>query len=146
MAGVHRLTDTKIRGGLRAGRYGDGGGLYLEVARGGTKSWLFMWKVNGKRRALGLGGYPAVPLAGARTKAAKAKAEVADGRDPSTMQQQARSKPTFGQCVDDFMSVNSPSWRNLLFSPPESSVCNPSRKRLFCDRRGFWDFRDCIID
>lgn len=112
MARMHKLTDTKIRAGLKAGRYGDGGGLYLEVAPSGTKSWLFMWKVNGKRRAMGLGGYPAVPLASARIKAAKAKTDIADGRDPAATQSKVRGKPTFSQCVDEFLEANKPAWRN----------------------------------
>lgn len=112
MAGAHKLTDTRIRGDLKAGRYGDGGGLYLEVAPGGTKSWLFMWKVNSKRRAIGLGAYPAVPLASARAKVAKAKSDIAEGRDPAVAQRAAQSKLTFAQCVEDFLVANSPAWRN----------------------------------
>lgn len=111
MAVIHRLSDVKIRSKLKPGRYGDGGGLYLEVASAGTKSWLFMWKVNGKRRAIGLGGYPAVSLAKARSDAAKAKTEIAEGRDPSASTKK-RSMPTFSECVKQFLAVNKPAWRN----------------------------------
>ncbi|MDQ0319698.1 integrase [Pararhizobium capsulatum DSM 1112] len=112
MAGIHKLTDAKIRSGLKVGRHGDGGGLYLEAAPGGTKSWLFMWKVSGRRRAMGLGSYPTVTLASARAKAAKAKADVAEGRDPVASQRKAQGNPTFAQTVDDFLAANSPAWRN----------------------------------
>lgn len=111
MAAIHRLTDVKIRSKLKPGRYGDGGGLYLEVAAAGTKSWLFMWKVNGRRRAIGLGGYPAVSLAKARSDAAKAKTEIAEGRDPVAPTKK-HAMPTFAECVKQFLAVNNPAWRN----------------------------------
>ena len=55
-------------------RSGDGGGLYLQVAAGDTKSWLFRYTLRGKPREMGLGpvGEPpeGVPLAKARALAA----------------------------------------------------------------------------
>ncbi|MFC3162851.1 tyrosine-type recombinase/integrase [Ciceribacter thiooxidans] len=111
MVVIHRLTDARIRSKLKPGRYGDGGGLYLEVATAGTRSWLFMWKVNGRRRAIGLGGYPAVSLARARSIAAKAKSDIAEGRDPAVLAKRSMV-PTFAKCVEEFLAVNSPSWRN----------------------------------
>src|SRR5580698_9340122 len=44
-------------------RFGDGDGLYLQVAPGsavapgGTKSWLFRYTLRGKAREMGLGPY-----------------------------------------------------------------------------------------
>ena len=32
----------------------DGGGLYLRVSRTGTKSWVFRFQLDGKRRDMGL--------------------------------------------------------------------------------------------
>jgi hypothetical protein len=43
---VERLT--------KRGLYGDGGGLYLQVAKGGSKSWLFRFKSEGRSRWHGL--------------------------------------------------------------------------------------------
>lgn len=45
------------------GRYRDGVGLYLNIAPGGSKSWIQRITVEGKRRDLGIGGYPGVSLA-----------------------------------------------------------------------------------
>ena len=67
-------------------RFGDGGGLYLQVAAGNTKSWLFRYTLRGKAHEMGLGpvGEPpdGVPLAKARTLAAEAAARLRAGRDP----------------------------------------------------------------
>ena len=63
-----RLTDP--------GRYGDGGGLYLVVAPGGSRSWVLRVQQSGKRTDRGLGGYPAVTLATARRLAEDARVTV----------------------------------------------------------------------
>jgi integrase len=67
-------------------RIGDGGGLYLQVAPGNTKSWLFRYMLRGKAREMGLGAVgdapEGVPLAKARMLAAEARALLRDGKDP----------------------------------------------------------------
>ena len=78
------LTAEKVRGLRDKGRYGDGGGLYLYLAPGGTKSWVLRVREDGRRTDKGLGGYPAVSLTAAR-KAAEAYrvARPAAAADPS---------------------------------------------------------------
>lgn len=78
----------------KAGRYPDGGGLYLQVSPSGTKAWIFRYSMaglvtaSGKRaeRQMGLGPYgdrsPGVTLAEARKKAARATEQLRDGHDP----------------------------------------------------------------
>src|SRR3954469_6953202 len=76
-------------------RFGDGGGLYLQVAPGNTKSWLFRFTLNGRAREMGLGavGDPpgGVPLAEARKLAAEAKALLREGRDPIVEKQERKA-------------------------------------------------------
>jgi len=52
MKRINQLTAAFVKT-AKPGRHGDGAGLYLEVAKGGGKSWVFIWKRNGRRRALG---------------------------------------------------------------------------------------------
>lgn len=54
---LHKLSDTRIRGDLKPGRHSDGGGLYLNVRPAGSKSWIFMYVKDGRRKALGLGPF-----------------------------------------------------------------------------------------
>ena len=58
-----RLSAVRVQSVRERGYYGDGGGLYLRVAPGGAKGWIFRYGGRGLRRDMGLGGYPAIGLA-----------------------------------------------------------------------------------
>ena len=77
-----KLTVPQIKRLKDAGRYGDGEGLYLNIALAGSKSWVQRIRINGRRLDKGLGGFPTITLAEARRKAAHNKRLVADGIDP----------------------------------------------------------------
>lgn len=63
-------------------RVSDGGGLLLEVRPSGAKVWLCRLTVAGKRRDMGLGGYPTVSLKEARDAAQHARKVAKAGSDP----------------------------------------------------------------
>ena len=71
-------TALAIRKATKPGKCGDGQGLYLNVARGGSKSWIQRITIDGKRKEIGLGGFPAVSLAKARELSMGNRAAVAD--------------------------------------------------------------------
>ncbi len=77
------LTPRDVDKAETRGLYGDGDGLYLAVAKGGSKSWIYRYQMDGRRRDLGLGGYPAVTLAQARIRRDEARKLVRlEGIDP----------------------------------------------------------------
>src|ERR671913_352937 len=108
---LHTLSARTISTLTKPGRHSDGGGLYLNVTGTGARSWVFMWKVAGKRREIGLGSLRDVPLARARERAAEARHLLAAGQDPVA----GRSRPkgiTFGDAADALIESMSPGWRN----------------------------------
>lgn len=108
---LHTLSARTVATLTNAGRHSDGGGLYLNITATGARSWVFMWKVAGKRREMGLGSLRDVPLAKARERAAEARQKLAEGLDPIA----ARDKPkvmTFGEAADALIESMSSSWRN----------------------------------
>lgn len=111
---ANKLTDTAAKSAaLKPGRHSDGGGLYLNVSPAGSKSWLFMWTVAGKRREMGLGAYPAIGLAKARKLASECRDAIAEGRDPiAEKKAEAAAEPTFGECADQLIASMKGSWRN----------------------------------
>ncbi|MBC7520348.1 MAG: DUF4102 domain-containing protein, partial [Sandarakinorhabdus sp.] len=64
-----KLTDAAVRN-AKPGRLQDGEGLSLLVKPNGSKFWAVRVMKDGKRVAMGLGGYPKVTLAKAREDAA----------------------------------------------------------------------------
>ena len=106
-----RLTAVKAKSLNKPGRYGDGNGLYLNIAKGGTKSWVQRLTIDGTRRDMGLGGYPAVSLSQARERASKNKSAVANGINPIVVKRRA-AIPTFREAALKVHAINLPTWRN----------------------------------
>ncbi|AYK23080.1 tyrosine-type recombinase/integrase [Pseudomonas aeruginosa] len=99
------------------GTTGDGDGLYLQVARNGSPSWLYRFQLNGKRRNMGLGSCDLVTLAEAREKAAEARKLAAAGIDPieDRKEKEGAAKAasvTFDNCASDYIAAHRPGWKN----------------------------------
>jgi len=56
--------------------------LLLQITPNGGRTWLLRVAVGGKRREIGLGGFPDVTLAQARERAREAKDKIRSGVDP----------------------------------------------------------------
>ena len=54
---TNKLTAIGIDKLKARGRFGDGGGLWLNVSPSGGKSWVFRWTRKGHGREMGLGPY-----------------------------------------------------------------------------------------
>ena len=105
------LSATRVKALKDPGRYSDGGGLHLYISKAGRKSWVLRITVDGRRRDIGLGGYPSVSLARAREKAADNRAAIAEGRDP-VAEKHAPVMPTFREAAYAVHEANKPRWRN----------------------------------
>src|SRR2546430_16114572 len=76
---VKKLSARAVATIAKPGRHSDGDGLYLNVTRSGARSWLFMWKKDGKRREMGLGSAGRVGPPRARETARKRQGPGAAG-------------------------------------------------------------------
>ncbi len=106
-----KLTLAKCKAVKKPGLHGDGGGLYLLVKRTGGKSWAQRITIHGKRRELGLGGFPTVSLAKARALAALNRATVAEGGDPLADKRRGKA-PAFRDAAADVHRINLSRWRS----------------------------------
>lgn len=64
------------------GKHCDGAGLWLVKREDGGAQWVLRVTVHGRRREMGLGGFPALGLADARKVAQRWRVVAAAGRDP----------------------------------------------------------------
>ena len=66
----------------KPGKHCDGAGLWLYVKDNGAAQWVLRVTVHGRRREMGLGGYPALSLAEARKAANTWRPLAVQGTDP----------------------------------------------------------------
>ncbi len=101
-------------------------GLYLRATANGAKSWILRIVINGHRRDMGLGGYPAVTLAGARKAAREAREAVAAGADPVTDREARRrahkATPSFQWCAEQTIAAKRPEWKSAKHAAQWSST------------------------
>ena len=76
-------------------------GLGVRVSPAGRKSWVFMYRFRGKARRMSLGTYPAIGLASARVKHAKAKELLTKGDDPGALHIEKRRAERTAETVND---------------------------------------------
>ncbi|WP_261397805.1 tyrosine-type recombinase/integrase [Maritimibacter alkaliphilus] len=69
-------------GGHKNVAVGGVSGLMLQLTPKGGRTWLLRVSIAGRRREIGLGGYPDVPLASARERAREIKDQIWRGIDP----------------------------------------------------------------
>lgn len=86
--------------------YGQGS-LGLRVTPNGTKTFIYMYRFDGKPRMQTIGAYPGVTLAQAREAFGKAVRVREDGIDPGSdkveQQRAAREAPTLSTLADDYL-------------------------------------------
>jgi integrase len=95
-------------------------GLALQVSPSGARSWILRKMISGKRRDMGLGGFPDVPLAQAREKTRQIREQVDQGMDPiedrrakqAALAAERSKRVTFAQCVDAYLDAHGDSWKN----------------------------------
>jgi len=115
-----KLTANAVKRIAKRGMHGDGFGLYLQVAEGGSKSWVLRYKLDGTPRHFGLGPLHAVTLAQARILAADARRLLLDGHDPIAARHAARAAArlanvhtmTFDQCAEAYIAAHKSGWKN----------------------------------
>lgn len=120
---IHKLKSTEVQSINKPGRYGDGGGLWLQVAPGAngpTKAWLFRYMLYGRARQMGLGPFSTISLQKARERAQQARELLLDKVDPiedrliarDQQRAQAAEAITFKEAADQFISVHEKQWKN----------------------------------
>ena len=108
----HALSTAFVRTVAAAGRYCDGQGLYLDVQPSGSRSWVQRIAIRGRRRELGLGGFPLVSLKEARALAFANRKLARAGGDPLAERRRLKRTPTFAAAAEQVWTQMQPGWRN----------------------------------
>jgi integrase len=118
-----QLTSRKVKA-LQAkkkpGYYADGSGVYLQISRYGTSSWVFRYTLDGRVRDMGMGSAEIITLRGAREMAREFRQQLISGEDPLALRnakKEARraeeaKRKTFIECADAYIAAHSGEWRS----------------------------------
>jgi integrase len=117
---IEKLTPLAVSKTTRAGYYGDGAGLWLQVSASGSKSWIFRFTLNKKQREMGLGAVHTVTLPEARARAKECRLILLEGKDPLEARRVAKMADalerakmmTFDQCAKAYIAAHRGSWKN----------------------------------
>ena len=112
-----KLTKKQIQT-LKAGRHGDGGGLYLVVDPSGARRWIVRVTIKGQknkkgaplRTDFGLGGADVVTLNEARERALEYRRMAKQGLNPRY--NASREIPTFEEVAKQVHIDRLPTWKN----------------------------------
>src|SRR5215471_5284962 len=94
------------------GLHPDGGGLYLQVTKGGARTWVYRFMLHSRAREMGLGPLYIVSLSKARDKAREARALRHQGIDPIEARKAAATAMTFKECAERYIEVHKAGWKN----------------------------------
>ena len=115
-----RLNALKVKNLTTPGYYCDGAGLYLQVSKSGSKSWILRYTLNKKPCEMGLGSFVTFTLAEARQRATDQRKLLTDKIDPLAAKRENLLNKrmadaniiTFDKAATAFIEANSPAWRN----------------------------------
>ncbi|MEE8276758.1 MAG: Arm DNA-binding domain-containing protein, partial [Alphaproteobacteria bacterium] len=85
-------------------------GFGIRVSLTGRKSWLFMYRFDGRARRMTLGVYPTMRLVTARLKHAEAKKLLSEGIDPGAKAIAARESEREAESVAELVEEYLEKW------------------------------------
>jgi integrase len=136
--GIHRLSQSRIAKASARGLYADGGGLYLQVAANGSRSWLFRYARDKRARHVGLGPLHTVDVTEARERARECRRLLHSGTDPLSHKRaseaaaklEAAKAKTFGECADAYIASHKAGWKNAKHAAQWRSTLDTYAKDL----------------
>lgn len=106
-----QLTARKVET-AEPGKHFDGHGLFLRVEKNGSRRWVQRITILGKRREIGLGSPPAVPLATARKMALENRGSAMLGGDPLADKRDSKAVQTFKESTHQYLNTKLHEFRN----------------------------------
>jgi integrase len=79
-------------------------GFGMRISYNGRRSWIAVYRVNGRKGRLTIGRADVLPLADAREEARQALKEASKGNNPAKRKRDAREAPTFQEIADRYIA------------------------------------------
>src|SRR5215469_10179971 len=87
-------------------------GFGLRIREGGSRTWIYQYRIGSKQRRMVLGSAKSVPLGVARTNASALEAKVRLGGDPAMDKHKAKqdAETTFAAMLDRYLADRKTDW------------------------------------
>jgi len=131
---INRLTAAAVRSATKD--VCDGYGLWLQVSRYDTRSWLFRFMIDGRDDSMGLGPLNTTSLARAREKAQRARELLEQGINPreardaerASRKLEAAKAITFKECADRYIEANRGGWKSAKHADQWAATFSETRR------------------
>jgi len=112
MAKLYKLTPLQVSKSNKLGWIADGGGLYLRTRKSGTKSWVFRYERNKKKKDFALGPLSTIGLAKARQMAGDCRLALIEGRPLTSLFVDKSGPKTFLDAAKAIIERRQKSWKS----------------------------------
>jgi hypothetical protein len=112
---IRNIVDLKLPPGSKDVVYWDDdtAGFGIRLREGGSRNWIYRYRIGSRQRSIKLGSAKSVPLTVARENASKLEARVRLGEDPAFDRENARLEAdnTFGVLAHQYLEARKSEWR-----------------------------------
>ncbi|MCA8304192.1 integrase arm-type DNA-binding domain-containing protein [Burkholderia seminalis] len=130
----YTLTSVKLnaaKGGEKAYKLTDGGGLFVRVSAAGTKTWCYGYSFADKRKEVTFGQYPEVSIKEARDRHFAARQQIAQGIDPTAAKREEKEAVRLAAEADEnVFKVFAERWIGDMLSDASADYRSKVRQRL----------------
>jgi integrase len=120
---VKKIAELKLPAGSRDAVFWDDdiAGFGIRLREGGSRNWIYRYRIGSKQRSMKLGSATSISLAVARKMASEQEAQVRLGGDPALKKETANlaADNTLAVLADQYLAVRKSKWRPKTFKQIE---------------------------
>jgi integrase len=117
---VKKIAELKLPAGSTDAVFWDDdiAGFGIRLREGGSRTWIYRYRIGSKQRAMKLGSAKSIPLAVARKMASEQEAEVRLGGDPALKKETANlaADNTLGVLANQYLEARKSRWRSKSYA------------------------------
>src|SRR5262249_53578919 len=93
-------------------------GFGIRIREGGSRNWIYRYRIGARQRSVILGSAKSVPLSVARKNASLLEAQVRLGKDPAGDRENAKieASNTVAVLVEQYLEVGKSNWRQVTYA------------------------------
>jgi integrase len=128
---IKKIAELKLPAGSTDAVFWDDdvAGFGIRLREGGSRTWIYRYRIGSKQRSMKLGSATSIPLVVARKMASEQEAEVRLGGDPALKKETANlaADNTLGVLANQFLEARKSKWRPKSYKQYERHLLKYAR-------------------